>query len=319
MRYVCSRNGQRVASNDLRGLVNASFPAIEANNLSTHSLSGVFSNIANKRLRAAFDSVESVWRMISEVTSVTDFKQVTSYQVTGDMTFERVAPGGELKHAMMGERTSTNQAQTYGKMFALDRVHIVNDDLGALNVIPRRLGRGAALTLNSVFWAAFLANHGSVFTSGLGNLIGSGSAAPWYVLCDPMDLAFIQVVFLNGRQQPVIESAESDFNQLGVQFRGYFDFGVAQVEPKAAVKSPAVLSITAMGEAEALFLAMRDYDGQPLALSPKYILTGTSNSLTAREIFQGRDLTGVSTAKNPNVNVFAGKYQPLASAYLPNA
>ena len=33
------------------------------------------------------------------------------------------------------------------------------------------------------------------------------------------------VSFLNGQESPTVESAEADFNTLGVQFRGYHDFG----------------------------------------------------------------------------------------------
>ena len=40
----------------------------------------------------------------------------------------------------------------------------------------------------------------------------------------------IEVAFLNGKQQPTVERADADFNTLGIQFRGYFDFGVTKAE-----------------------------------------------------------------------------------------
>jgi hypothetical protein len=64
------------------------------------------------------------------------------------------------------------------------------------------------------------------------------STTAWYLL--PMsggDMAPMEVCFLDGVQAPTIESADADFNTLGVQFRGYFDFGVAQKEWRASVKS----------------------------------------------------------------------------------
>ncbi len=45
------------------------------------------------------------------------------------------------------------------------------------------------------------------------------------------------MVFLNGQEAPVIETAQADFNILGVQMRGYHDFGVALQEPRAGMKS----------------------------------------------------------------------------------
>lgn len=63
------------------------------------------------------------------------------------------------------------------------------------------------------------------------------NATAWYLLADPRDISAIEVVFLNGRDQPTIETAEADFDQLGIQMRGYFDFGVALQDPRAGVKS----------------------------------------------------------------------------------
>jgi hypothetical protein len=45
------------------------------------------------------------------------------------------------------------------------------------------------------------------------------------------------VSFLNGQEQPTVESADADFDTLGVDFRGYHDFGCDQSEYLAGVKS----------------------------------------------------------------------------------
>jgi len=45
------------------------------------------------------------------------------------------------------------------------------------------------------------------------------------------------VSFLNGQMAPTVESADADFDQLGVQFKGFHDFGVDQAEYLAGVKS----------------------------------------------------------------------------------
>jgi len=66
-----------------------------------------------------------------------------------------------------------------------------------------------------------------------------GNDTTWYLLTDPAVAAIVEVGFLNGRQGPVVESAEADFNVLGVGFRGYFDFGVALSEYRAGVKNTA--------------------------------------------------------------------------------
>ena len=59
----------------------------------------------------------------------------------------------------------------------------------------------------------------------------------FYLLASPADLAVMEVAFLNGVQSPIVETAEADFNTLGVQMRGYFDFGVAKAEYLAGIKA----------------------------------------------------------------------------------
>lgn len=336
--HLCAqRNGWRGHSvrSDLGGALKAAFGGDPAHGMraevigpSTYSISGILSNIANKFLRVGFDSVEGEWRKITSIRSVNDFKTITSYTLTGDNTYEKVPPGGELKHGTLGEETYTNRADTYGKILGIDRRDWINDDLGALSGAGRRLGRGGALKLNDVFWTEFLADHSTFFTTaranyddgatdtvmtlaGLTNIdsifrlqtdpdgkplgimpklllvptalriaaiqlmnstllnlatsttattgqsnpfagvfevvssvylsnstMGGGySALAWYLLADPNELPMIETAFLNGVEMPTIETADLDFNRLGVAMRGYHDFGVNKQEYRAAVKA----------------------------------------------------------------------------------
>ena len=47
----------------------------------------------------------------------------------------------------------------------------------------------------------------------------------------------VDVAFLNGVQAPVIETANADFSQLGIEMRCYFDYGASDGEVKAALYS----------------------------------------------------------------------------------
>jgi hypothetical protein len=72
----------------------------------------------------------------------------------------------------------------------------------------------------------------------LGNAKYPGfSAKAWYLLAEPTDLPVIEVAFLNGQEAPTIETAEADFHVLGVQMRGYHDFGCALQDPRGGVKA----------------------------------------------------------------------------------
>jgi hypothetical protein len=309
---------------DTRSVMRFAFkPELEAG-FSTIDIGGILSNVANKFLLEGFFSVERTWRNICAVRNVSDFKTVTSYRLIGTDQYEQVAPGGEIKHGTLGNETYTNRADTYGLMLAIDRRDIINDDLGAITTVPRKLGRGSGLKINDVFWAVFL-NNAAFFTVGAKNyltgadtLLGidgltkaevafmdqvdsdgkpigimpaivlvptalsamgtqlwrsleirdttastkypianphqgkfrvevsrylanarytGNSAKAWYLLSDPNDLPVIEVAFLNGQEAPTIETAEADFSVLGVQMRGYHDFGVNLQDNRAGVKS----------------------------------------------------------------------------------
>jgi len=298
---------------------------LQASGFSTIDISGILSNIANKFLLQGFMAVEQSWKEIAAIRSVTDFKTVTSYRLTGANQYEKVGPTGELKHGTLGEQSFTNKAETYGLMLGITRKDQIDDNLGALTDIPSIIGRGAGLKLNEVFWLEFLDNA-SFFSTGNKNLCtgtpGSlltidglsaartkfrkqkdpngkpiavaprillvppelevaadvivnsmemrdstastkaGTANPHkgkykvvvsdylsndamtgysptahYMLADPADLPVIEAAFLNGVQTPTVESADADFNTLGIQVRGFHDFGVAKQEFRGGVRS----------------------------------------------------------------------------------
>ncbi|MCE5327889.1 MAG: hypothetical protein LLG01_15895 [Planctomycetaceae bacterium] len=297
---------------------------IQAQGYSTIDIGGILSNVANKFLLEGFFSVERTWRNICAIRNVSDFKTVTSYRLIGRDQYEVVAPGGELKHGTLGNESYSNKADTYGLMLSIDRRDVINDDLGAITTVPRKLGRGSGLKINDVFWTTFLANS-AFFTAGNKNYAtgvdtvlgidglskveksfmdqvdGDGkpigvmpaimlvptalsamatmlyksleirdttastkypvanphqnkfraevsrylsnssytgnSEKAWYLLADPQDLPVIEVAFLNGQESPTIETADADCGTLGIQMRGYHDFGVALQDPRGGCKS----------------------------------------------------------------------------------
>jgi len=72
----------------------------------------------------------------------------------------------------------------------------------------------------------------------LSSLAGA-SATTWYTTCDPAMVPFIQVAFLQGKRAPTVETSDAQFNTLGMQMRGYHDFGVAVVDYRGANKNTA--------------------------------------------------------------------------------
>lgn len=143
----------------------AAFGMIQGSGFSTISIPGILSNVGNKFLLEGWMGGETTWRDVTDITSVSDFKTLTQYRLGGTLKYEKVGPGGEIKHGTVSETSYTVKAETYGKMLAITREHIINDDLGALTAGPRELGYGANESFNEVFWTEWLSGHSSFFTN----------------------------------------------------------------------------------------------------------------------------------------------------------
>lgn len=303
-------------SGELKTMLQAAF--------STNEISGILSNVANKFLVRGFDAVEAAWRRITATRPASDFKEMTGYRLTDDLKYQKVGNSGKIEHGTVGEAVYGNKVDTHARMLSVTRQDLINDDLGALTVIPQRLGRGAGLAINDVFWTEWL-DDATFFTVGNNNLesaslslagldvlntalrrqtdengnplgiraallvvpaslettalklmrsttvnlqpdsaAGSPSDFPdanvfagryevvsssylddasltaWYLMASPLDIPAIETAFLNGQETPTIETADADFNVLGIQMRGYSDFGVRKQEYRAAQKSTGV-------------------------------------------------------------------------------
>jgi len=63
------------------------------------------------------------------------------------------------------------------------------------------------------------------------------STTAWYLLANPSQMPTVVVSFLNGVETPTVESADAEFSTLGIEFRGYHDFGVDMAEYLGGLKS----------------------------------------------------------------------------------
>lgn len=72
--------------------------------------------------------------------------------------------------------------------------------------------------------------------------LGGGSDTAWYLFANPSVVAALEIAFLNGQDMPVIESSETDFDTLGMQWRTYYDVGCATGEEQGALKVTGVVA-----------------------------------------------------------------------------
>ncbi len=160
---AAERNGNyRGSSRDYQAICNAAFPrngqflAASGNSPSTINVTGILSNYANKFLAAVFNYGEQSWRELAKIKTANDFKQMTTYRLTGANKFKKIPKGGEIKQGTLGELSYTNQVETFGIMLGIDRQDYRNDDLGAFNGVMEEIGRGAIDATNEEFWTEWL-------------------------------------------------------------------------------------------------------------------------------------------------------------------
>jgi hypothetical protein len=66
--------------------------------------------------------------------------------------------------------------------------------------------------------------------------ITGNSAIKWWLLANRPGFSTMLTAFLFGRQSPTVETSDMVFNTLGVQMRGYHDFGTNKMEYRAGVQ-----------------------------------------------------------------------------------
>ena len=148
--------------------------AIKAS-FSTVNLPGILSNAINKRIKAGWDYAEDSWRKIADITSVSDYKQFSTYVLNSKGDYEEVANGGTIPTGELAETGYSNQLKRYGLMFSIDEMDIINDDLNAINQRAFQFGRKASLKLNKVFWMLFQADT-DFFKAANNNIVASAGA-----------------------------------------------------------------------------------------------------------------------------------------------
>lgn len=67
------------------------------------------------------------------------------------------------------------------------------------------------------------------------------TSAPWFITAGQI-AALMEVAFLNGNDMPIVETAEADFNVLGISSRCYFDYGVEFGDYRGTVRSTGAVS-----------------------------------------------------------------------------
>jgi len=148
---------------------------------STSDFPEILSAVTNKTLRQAYDAYPRTFMLFCRQVLATDFKAMHRVQLGEAPQLLEVGESGEFKRGTLGESKESYKVKTYGRVVAITRQTLINDDLDAFTRIPAMYGNSIAQLESDVVWGIITANPAmadgnALFHTTHKNLAGTGAA-----------------------------------------------------------------------------------------------------------------------------------------------
>ena len=142
----------------------------------------ILADVANKRLRQAYEAAPRTFQAFCRQVTAPDFKNINVTQLSDVSKFQKVNDQGEFKSATMSDGKETYALATYGEILRITRKTIINDDLRAFDRAPAAIGAAASRLENETVWGvittnAAMADNVALFHSTHKNLNTSSALA----------------------------------------------------------------------------------------------------------------------------------------------
>jgi len=148
---------------------------------STSDFPDILSAVTNKTLRQAYEAYPRTFMLFCRQVLATDFKAMHRVQLGEAPQLLEVSESGEFKRGTLGESKESYKVKTYGRVVAITRQTLINDDLDAFTRIPAMYGNSIAQLESDVVWGIITANPAmadgnALFHNSHKNLAGTGAA-----------------------------------------------------------------------------------------------------------------------------------------------
>ena len=148
---------------------------------STSDFPEILSAVTNKTLRQAYETYPRTFMLFCRQVLATDFKAMNRVQLGEAPQLLEVGESGEFKRGTLGESKESYKVKTYGRVVAITRQTLINDDLDAFTRIPAMYGNSIAQLESDVVWGIITANPAmadgnALFHTTHKNLAGTGTA-----------------------------------------------------------------------------------------------------------------------------------------------
>ena len=148
---------------------------------STSDFPEVLAAVTGKTLRQAYDAYPRTYVPFCRQVLATDFKAMHRVQLGEAPQLVKVNEGGEFKRGTLAEGRESYRVETYGRVVAVTRQVLINDDLDAFTRSPAMYGTAIATLESDVVWGIILANAAmsdsiALFHQNHGNLANPATA-----------------------------------------------------------------------------------------------------------------------------------------------
>jgi hypothetical protein len=233
--------------------------------LTTSDFPIILANIAHKSLFAGWGTTDETWQVWCGTGNVNDFKIHTEVRGSEVDDLEEVPESTPYKYGKRAEAKEEYQIATYGKLFAISRQTIINDDLGALTNIPALHGEAASRKVGDIAYAVLIANsamgdgkalfhadHGNFVTPGADpgvaniadgilkmkshkDLLGKRrlNIRPYFFLAAPEREGSMEVFFRTEKWDDVAKDATRNNPYAGKYFSRVYEPRLSDSDPKA--------------------------------------------------------------------------------------
>lgn len=148
--------------------------------LGTSDFGNILGNAVNRRLTKAYDEAERTFLSWASRGVAKDFRDMNRVSISGiNESFKEVKEGGEYESATLTDGVETYKVAKFGQIIPFSWEMMVNDDLSALDRLPKIIANKAAQKQSDIVYAIltgnpdmadgnplFHASHGNLGTAG---------------------------------------------------------------------------------------------------------------------------------------------------------
>jgi ATP-dependent protease ClpP protease subunit len=125
---------------------------------STSDFGNVLSTAAYRAMLTGYNEIDETFPLWTGKGTASDFRPISRVDMGLFPSLSKIEEGAEYTYATLGDTGTVVQVATYGKMFAITRQAIINDDLQFFDRVPRRMGRAAKRTIGNLVYGVINGN-----------------------------------------------------------------------------------------------------------------------------------------------------------------